>query len=282
MTRKRKRNSSGARWKRRQAAKVRAQTLGSFGSIRERIELGSLEFASIFVVTGGRERIGSEITIRTVVDRFGRNPGKAVAPHILDMDRGKVAAMAARTNDAAAIARAKERLQVERKAAQVDRLERAHERRLLKWCRQEVPDQRLRSVLVCSGENGESPGDKSDSLVVCYRGNDGRYHVAEEKWLGYWSESDMDGFRERIEVELDEAPVTFADEKEAHRVVLSLVHGGELERLAHRKDARHFQRLAKGLIAWKRKGSDMKKVYETAKKEGAAKRQPGSRWVVQQ
>jgi len=266
MPRKRRRDKSGRRWKRRQARIQRARALGvNRDSNHQRIHVDSLEFASLFTVLGGRAKIGDGIVRAFTCD--GRRPGPAVAPRILDIERDKASKLMAKARDAEAIRRAKEKLRTEQKQALIDDLLTAYEHNLFVWRRQEVPDQRMRSVLIGTNQ-GKDPTRESDSLVICFKADDGRYYVGEEKWSGEWSAPDDNGHRERIgvHVELYEEsdsndPQTFADESEAHRAIKLAAHMGEHERIEDQQNADYVRRFADRLRIWHRGDHDMKKIY---------------------
>jgi len=223
-----------------------------------------MEYACLFTIVGGREVIGPGIV--RAFDMHGRKPGKAVTPNLLQIGRDKAGKLMAQAVDAAAIRQIREDLREEKKQTQVNRLMSAVARDAFGWYRQEVPDQSLRSILV--GSNGDhDPTRESDSLVVCYKSDDGRYHIAEETWDGEWSEEDADGSRERIGVDLDplldekEREITFHDEHEAQAAITFAAKGGELERFADREDATHMHRIADRLRAWEKRGQDLKQTY---------------------
>lgn len=260
-TPKKRRESSGKRWKRNRAAKARFRALGvdPKNPNHKRIELDSVEFACLFTIIGGRTAIGPGVV--HAVDQHGRPVGKAVAPNIMDMvDRSDIAKISARWNDVEQIAAVKERQREERKQMQVNRLMCAVDREAFGWYRQEVPDQTMRSVLVGSN-NGKDPTLKSDALLVCYRGEDGRYHVSEERWDGSWSLPDQDGHRERVGVNLDSLPITFHDEHEAQTAITFAAKMGELPRFENRIDHQWVARFAERTQRWDRNGVDMKATY---------------------
>lgn len=255
-----RRESSGNRWKRNRAAKARYRMLGidPRNPNHQRIEIDSMEFACLFTVIGGRDPIGPGIV--RAFDMHGRRPGKAVAPNILQIGRDKASKLMAKARDAEAIRQIREDQREERKQLQVNRLMAAIDRDAFGWYRQEVPDQKLRSVLAGSN-NGKDPTRESDNLVVCFKGDDGRYHVAEETWDGSWSNADEHGHRERVGVNLDSLDITFHDEHEAQRALVFAAKAGELERFADREDASHFHRIAARLRAWEHQGQDRKQIY---------------------
>ena len=255
-----RRESSGNRWKRNRAAVARYQDLGVNPDDPNhlRIDVDSMEFACLFTVIGGEKLIGPGI-IRAF-DRHGCIPGKAVAPNELQIGRDKAAKLMAQANDAAHARQIREDQREERKQNQVRNLLAATDRNAFGWFRQEVPDQKLRSVL-CGSNNGSDPTRKSSALVVCYKEDDGRYHVAEETWDGAWSAPDTLGHRERIDVDIAPLPITFNDEKEEHAAIMLAAKSGELERFAGRKDDIHLQRIAARLRTWEHQGHDMIKTY---------------------
>lgn len=254
-----RRESSGKRWKRNRAAKARFQALGVTPGCpnHQRIDLDSMEFACLFTVIGGQKVIGPG-TAR-VFDMHGKMPGEAVAPNLLQIGRDKASKLMARAQDAAAIRQIREDQREEGKQKQVNRLISAVERDAFGWYRQEVPDQKLRSVL-CGSNNGKDPTVESDALVICFKA-DNVYHVGEERWDGGWSEPDADGYRERVGVTLDLLEISFYDEHEAQRAFMLTAKAGELERFADREDATHKHRIAKRLRAWECEGQDMKELY---------------------
>lgn len=265
MPRQRRRDQSGRRWKRRQARLERDRNLGiARDPNHQRIHVDSLEFASLFTVVGGRAKIGDAIV--RAFDCNGRRPRSAVAPRILDIERDKASKLMAKARDAAAIRRAKEKLRQEQKQSQIDDLLTAYEHNLFVWRRQEVPDQKLRSVLVGSNA-GKDPTRESDSLVICFKADDGRYYIGEETWHGGWSTADGNGFRERIDVCIDVLQnddgtlLTFADESEAHRAIKLAAHMGELERFEDQKSADYVRRHADRLRIWHHDDHDMKRIY---------------------
>ncbi|KKK72102.1 hypothetical protein LCGC14_2907250, partial [marine sediment metagenome] len=158
-----------------------------------------MEYACLFTVIGGRTLIGPGIV--RAFDRHGQKPGEAVAPNMLQIGRDKASKLMARARDAEAIRQIREDLREERKQTQVNRLMSAAGRDAFGWYRQDVPDQKLRSVL-CGSNNGKDPSRESDSLVVCFKAGDGRYYVAEETWDGSWSAEDRDGHRDRVGVDV--------------------------------------------------------------------------------
>ena len=217
-----------------------------------------MEFACLFTIEGGRDPIGPGIV--RAFDAHGQKAGKAVAPNILQLGRDKASKLMRQAEDAALIRQIREDLREERKQTQVNRLLSASERDAFGWYRQEVPDQKLRSVL-CGSNRGKDPTRESDKLVVCFKADDGRYHVAEESWDGSWSAPDADGHRERVGVDLDPLPFTFHDEHEAQRAIVFAAKAGELERFADREDATHLHRIADRLQVWERDGNDMKQIF---------------------
>ena len=257
---KNRRESSGKRWKRNRAAQARYRALGTDprNPNHQRIELDSMEFACLFTVIGGRDPIGPGIV--RAFDAHGQKPGQAVAPNLLQIGRDKASKLMARARDAAAIRQIREDQREEGKQMQVNRLMAAVDRDAFGWYRQEVPDQKLRSVL-CGSNNGKDPTRESDSLVVCFKADDGRYHIAEETWDGSWSAPDADGYRERVGVNLDSLPITFHDEHEAQRALIFAAKAGELERFADREDATHMHRIAARLRVWEHQGQDRKQIY---------------------
>lgn len=255
-----RRESSGKRWKRSRAAVARYRALGvdPRNPNHQRIEVDSMEFACLFTVEGGRDSIGPGIV--HAFNAHGCKPGKAVAPNILQLGRDKASKLMRRADDAALIRQIREDQREERKQMQVNRLMGAVARDAFGWYRQEVPDQRLRSVL-CGSNNGKDPSVQSDKLIVCFKGDDGRYQVGEETWDGSWSTPDADGYREREGVDFDPAPVTFHDEHEAQRAVMFAAKAGELERFADREDATHMHRIADRLLVWEHMGQNRKEIF---------------------
>lgn len=287
---KRRRESSGNRWKRNRATQARYQAFGieSDGPIHRRIELDSLEFLCAFRIVGGLDSIDQDAVIRvydsdgnrvaltttaTVTEEciehrmFGAEVGAvvessaAVVPDILlGIGRDKASLLMRSAADAEARRQILENLRDAKRQAQVSALLVATRRNAFGWYRQEMPDQNLRSILLGSN-NGKDPTSESDSLVVCFKTDDGRYHVAEETWDGSWSEPDKDGFRERVGVQISELPITFHDEHEAQRAVVFAAKAGQLERFEDRRDASHMHRIAARLRAWEHEGQDFKKIY---------------------
>lgn len=255
-----RRESSGKRWKRNRASMARYRALGVDPSDpnHQRIEIDSMEFACLFTIVGGREPIGPGIV--RVFDMHGQRPGKAVSPNLLQIGRDKASKLMAQAQDAAAIREIREDQREEKKQMQVNRLVSASDRDSFGWYRQEVPDQKLRSVL-CGSNNGKDPTRESDSLVICYKSDDGRYHIAEEQWDGSWSGDKGEGYREREGVSLDELPFSFHDEHEAQRAIVFAAKAGELERFSDREDATHMHRIADRLRAWEHQGKDRKEIY---------------------
>lgn len=254
-----RRESSGNRWKRQRAAKARDRALGIDPNdpYHFRIDLDSMEFACLFTVIGGRAPIGPG-SIRAI-NMHGQEAGKAVAPNLLQIGRDKAAELMARAIDAEQIRQVREDQREEKKQNQVQAIMAATDRDLLGWRRQEVPDQKLRSVL-CGSNAGKDPTRESQSLVICYK-EDGRYRVAEETWDGSWSDADADGHRERVGVSLDSLPISFHDEKEAQGSVIFHAKAGGLERFEDRRDDTHRKRIAARLRSWESHGTDMKQTY---------------------
>lgn len=260
-----RRESSGDRWKRQRAAKARDRALGIDPNdpYHLRIDLDSLEFACLFTVVGGQAPIGPG-SIRAI-DMHGKEPGKAVAPNLLQIGRDKAAELMARAIDAEQIRQIREDQREEKKQSQVQAIMAATERDAFGWRRQDVPDQKLRSVL-CGSNAGKDPTRESQSLVICYKEN-GRYIVAEETWDGSWSEPNDTGHRERIGVELAPLPVSFHDESEAQTAVVFAAKIGELDRFADRLDPAWVGRFAARTAEWDRAGDDMKARYPRRKPE---------------
>lgn len=218
--------------------------------------LDSVEYGAVFLVRGGREHIGECLWVAR--DSRGKAPNKPVVDGILGITRDKASKLMAFAETARAIRVIRENLREERKQKQVARILQAHDRGVLSWQRQEVPDQAMRSVLV--GSSKGCPEAKSDSLVVCFR-QDGRYIIATETWGGVYSLE-----RERVGVELEVMEdVSFHDEKEAQRAFMFAIRMGEQPGF-EATDPAFAGRMADRLLSWEHDGRDMKAERERLRK----------------
>jgi len=288
MSRKRKRESKARRWKRkRETLRFEREAGVRPGRNHERIDLEPLEFACLFTVEGGRDKIGDAFV--RAVDRFGRRPGKPVAPRILDIERDKASKLMAYADDAETLRLLRMGLRDERSQRQSAKLLSAFERNAVGWYRQDVPDQTQRSILM--GTNGGDPERSSDGTVVCFKLDSetagqydlpecGKYAIAREYWDGGWSVPDADGHRERVGVSLDVLEhdghvLTFRDKDEAQRAFMLAIDectsseddDDPMSEFSDIRDAGRIESQARKLRVWERNGTDMKALYERPKSE---------------
>lgn len=288
-----KHRSKSDRRSRKSANKARMRSLVGTGQPgHHKIDLDPFEFGNLFKVIGGREAFARECETEQapVVKAFDvdRNPaGRPVVDKVLVIS-DKHAELMQNADDAAARREARENHREEAKQKRVSRLIAANERGSIAWFRQEVPDQNMRSILTGSN-NGKDPMYESDSLVICFKGSDGRYHAGAEKWSGDWTLPNSEGFRYRVGVEFDPLPHTYHSESEAHESILMAIRIGAFSAedevnpvFVGNKDATHLRRFAARLRVWMRANydengnsigtADMKTVFAKPK---PAKKQEG-------
>ncbi len=249
------RNSSAQRWNRQKAAKLRDDTLTGIG---QRIICDSLEFAGLFLVAGGRASIGPETIVRAY-DLHGRRVRNGIVPAILSIDRDKASKLMARAKDAVTIQERKESLRVARGTKQTKHILEAFDSGALKWCRTDsdlVAGQQCKSVLVGSSDLDSPPTAEWSKMVVCFRGDNGRQYVGEETFDG--TNTTLDLLRQ------DGEPITYPDEKAAHRSIMAAIELGEIERLSDRIVPDVHARMDNTLLAWERgeKANAMFEQYE--------------------
>lgn len=225
-------------------------------------EIDSVEYGTTFLVRGGRQHL--EGCSWVAFDRDGNQPGKPVVHNLLSITRDKASKLMAYAATAEAIRVIRENMREERKQMQVNRILQAHDTGRLKWLRQEVPDQQMRSVLV--GSSDANPADRSEDLVVCFRDSSGRYVIATETWTGEMSAPYDDGARMRVGVDLDIMEgASFHDESEAQRAFMFAVRMGEMPGFDE-TDPAFAARMADRLRSWEHCGRDMKAERERLRK----------------
>jgi len=253
-----KRENKASRRARQRAEREHWAALASDAGIYERIEIDSIEFATTFLIPGGREVL--EGCRWVAFDRNGNQPEQPICHKWLSIGRDKASKLMAYAAQAEAIRRIRERMREERSQLQVQRILDAHDRGTLAWRAQRgVSDQQMRSILV--GSSDSDPTVKSDGLVVCYRTDSGHYQIATETWDGQWSEPDEDGVRHRIGVTLDPMDVVFIDERNAQRGFMLAVRSGEMPGF-DQVDPAYVRYMADRLRHWEHDGTDMKARVE--------------------
>lgn len=239
-----------ARWRADKAAAARIATESNAHAI------DSVEYGAVFLVRGGHWHIGECLWVAR--DSQGNAPSSPVVDAILGITRDEASNLMAFADTARAIREIREQLREERKQVQVARILQAHDRGVLSWQRQEVPDQEVRSVLV--GSSKVCPEAGSDSLVVCFR-KDGRYQIATETWNG---EMSLEHERVGVSLEVMEG-VSFHDEKEAHRAFMMAIRMGEQPGF-DAPDPAFAGRMSDRLLSWEHDGRDMKAERERLRK----------------
>jgi len=238
-----KRSRSAKRWNRTKAAKMRAGTLAG---ISQRIVCDSLEFATLFLVAGGREKIGPGVIARAY-DAHGRKVRGAIVPAMLSIERDKASKLMAKAKDAVTIQERKESLRVKRGAKQTRRILEHFDSGVLRFARVDcdlIAGQSLKSVLVGSSDLDSPPTAEWSNMVVCFRGDDGRFYMGGETFDG--AEYTLDLLEENGE------PISYPSEKAAQRSMLASIELGEIERLCDRVTPDVTARMSKRLIAWER------------------------------
>jgi hypothetical protein len=294
MSRKRKRESKGARWKRARAWKRLSRDVGVARDDENhlRIDVDSQEFACLFTLEGGRDEIGPGVIRAT--DRFGRKPGirfggregVAVAAHHLGMDRGKVGRMVAQWKDAEAIIEIRARLRRKKLQERDDRLDRAVQRDAIGWYRQNG-DVEQRSILLGTNR-GADPLQESDGLITTYRTETGEYAIAREFWNGDHTSPDENGDRHRAGVVRDRLPVTFRTAREAQLAFFHAVDMGETLNFESGasldfgsiRSSHRVANMAERLSRWERNGVDMKKAYDRPRPQKPTKTAEGKKVIV--
>lgn len=251
---KKPRNSSAQRWSRRKTAKEHDGTLAG---ISQRIACESLEFASLFLVAGGRAKIGPEIIVRAY-DLHGRRiRGRGIVPAILSVERDKASKLMAKAKDAIAIQERKESLRLKRGLKQDEKILRTFDSGVLGFCNVNsdlIAGQQRKSILVGSSDLDSPPMAEWSNMVVCFRGDDGRYYVGEESFDG--TETSLDLLVE------DGEPITYPSQEAAHRSTLTAIETGEIERLVDHITPPTTARLKRSLIVWK-SGEQANAMFES-------------------
>ena len=276
MSRKRKRESKAARWKRQQGWKRLSRDVGAThdNANRTRIDLDPLEFTLVFSVQGGLDVIGPG-TIKAT-DRNGRSPSAPVVDPISAIAYGPVAEWSQSWKDAEAIIEIRARLRSKRLQNRTDRFDQAVESGKVGWYRQDG-DVDQRSVLLGSNR-GADPSQQSDGLITTYRTEEGKYAIAREFWDGGYTEPDEYGDRQRANVSRDRLPIDFATAREAQEAFFHAVDMGESLNFesgttldfGEIRSSHRVAKMAERLSQWERKVThengdtemvDMKKVY---------------------
>jgi len=267
--------SKASRRARQRAEREHWDSLAREAGIHERIKLDSIEFATTFLIPGGREVL--EGCSWVAFDRNGNQPSEPICHKWLSIGRDKASKLMAYAAQAEAIKLIRERMREERSQLQVQRVLAAHDRGTLAWrAQRDVSDQQMRSILV--GSSGADPTVKSDGLVVCYRTDSGHYQIATETWDGRWSEPDENGVRHRVGVTLDPMDdVAFIDERSAQRSFMLAVRSGEMPGF-DQVDPMYVRYMADRLRQWEHGGEDVKARVEkirAAKRKKKGKRLSG-------
>jgi len=272
------RESRATRNKRAKAQKRLLRSVGFDPSDPDhlRFDLESTEFALLFTVEGGRESIGPGTVL--AMDSHGQRVPSAVAPRLQSLDRGTVAIMSSLWEDVEALAEVREKIREDRSQMQYHRLMKAYEAQAVSWCRQNVPDQEQRSILM--GTNHEKdPTLETQRAVISIKVDD--HHIlAAETWNGGWSEPDENGQRERLGVTLDIVEgITWHSKGEAEEAFLYAVDEKDenYKEWHHLASGERWVKRGEKLRAWANgDGKDLKAFYRQPSKPEKQKRQKNS------